>query len=76
MATHLWPWPSGVVQGEWRTARAHITFILVFYLTSCLTVCFIQNFYINIIYFVMIYFIIRDTLIMIDLFYYLHKKFE
>jgi len=30
--------------------------------------------FINIIYFVMIYSIIRDTLIMIYLFYYLHKK--
>ena len=69
MATHLWPWPSGVVQGEWRTARAHI--ILDF-----LTVRFIQILYINIFYFVMTYFIIRDTLIIIDLFYNLYKIFE
>jgi hypothetical protein len=34
----------------------------VFYFeTSCLTVCLIQNIYINIIYFVMTYFIIRYT---------------
>jgi len=30
----------------------------------------------NIIYFVMIYFIIRDILIMIHVFYYLYKKLE
>jgi hypothetical protein len=36
---------------------------------SCLTVRLIQNVYINIIYFVMTYFIIRDTLIIMYLFY-------
>ena len=36
----------------------------------------IQNFYINIIYFVKTYFIIRDTLLMISLFYNLYKIFE
>jgi hypothetical protein len=35
-----------------------------------------SKFCINIIYFVMTYFIIRDILIMIYLFYNLHKKFE
>jgi hypothetical protein len=35
-----------------------------------------SNFFINIIYFVMTYFIIRDTLIMIYLFYNLHKIFK
>jgi len=34
------------------------------------------NFYMNIIYFVKTYFIIRDTLVMIYLFYNLHKIFE
>jgi cellulose synthase/poly-beta-1,6-N-acetylglucosamine synthase-like glycosyltransferase len=34
------------------------------------------NFYINIIYFIMIYFIIRDILIMIYLFYNLHNFFN
>jgi hypothetical protein len=43
---------------------------------SCLTVRLIQNFSINIIYFVMTYFIIRDTSMMIYLFYNLHKIFE
>ena len=44
--------------------------------TSYLTICFIQNFYINFIYFVKTYFIIRYTLPMINLFYNLHKIFE
>ena len=44
--------------------------------TSYLTIRLIQNFYINIIYFVKTYFIIRDTLPMINLFYNLHKIFE
>jgi hypothetical protein len=35
-----------------------------------------SNFFINIIYFVMTYFIIRDPLIMIYLFYNLHRIFE
>ena len=39
-------------------------------------ICLIQKFYINIIYFVKTYFIIRDTLLMIYLFYNLHKIFE
>jgi hypothetical protein len=43
---------------------------------SCLTIRLIQNFFINIIYFVMTYFIIRDPLIMIYLFYNLYKIFE
>jgi hypothetical protein len=34
----------------------------------------IQSFYINIIYFLMTYFIIKDTLIISYLFYYLNKK--
>ena len=37
--------------------------------TSCLIIRLIQNFYINIIYFVKTYFIIRDILLMISLFY-------
>ena len=41
-----------------------------------LIVHLIQIFYINIIYFVMTYFVIRDTLIMTYLFYYLRKTFE
>jgi len=44
--------------------------------TSCLTIHLIQIFCINILYFVMTYFIIRDTLIIIYLFYNLHKFFE
>jgi hypothetical protein len=43
--------------------------------TSYLTICFIQKILINIIYFVITYFIIRDTSIMIYLFYNLHKFF-
>jgi hypothetical protein len=43
---------------------------------SGLTIRLIQIFYINIIYFVMTYFIIRDTLIIIYLFYNLYKIFE
>jgi len=42
----------------------------------CLIIRLIQNFYINIIYFVKTYFIIRDTLLMIYLFYNLYKIFE
>jgi len=37
-------------------------------------VCFIQNFYINIIYFVITDFIIKDTLIIIYLFYIIYIK--
>jgi len=37
--------------------------------TSCLIIRLIQNFYINIIYFVKTYFIIKDILLMIYLFY-------
>jgi hypothetical protein len=44
--------------------------------TFYLTIRLIQNFYINIIYFVKTYFIIRDTLSIINLFYNLHKFFE
>jgi len=44
--------------------------------TSYLTIRLIQNFYINIIYFVKTYFIIRDILLMINLFCNLHKIFE
>jgi len=44
--------------------------------TSYLTIRLIQNFYINIIYFVKTYFIIRDILLVINLFYNLHKNFE
>jgi len=44
--------------------------------TSYLTIRLIQNFYITNIYFVKTYFIIRDTLPMINLFYNLHKIFE
>jgi hypothetical protein len=44
--------------------------------TYCLIIRLIQIFCINIIYFVMTYFIIRDTLIMIYLFYNLHKIFK
>jgi hypothetical protein len=51
---------------------------VIFYLfsTSCLTAHLIQNFCINAIDFIITYFIIRDTLIIIYLFYYLHKNFE
>ena len=52
----------------------------VFYFQiSCLTIRLIQNFkifIINIIYFVKTYFIIRDILIIICLFYNLHKNFK
>jgi len=44
--------------------------------TSYLIIRLIQFFYINIIYFVKTYFIIRDTLLMINLFCNLHKIFE
>jgi len=44
--------------------------------TSYLIIRLIQKFYINIIYFVKTYFIIRDTLLMIYLFYNLYKIFE
>jgi len=44
--------------------------------TSYLIICLIQNFYINIIYFAKTYFIIRDTLLMIYLFYNFYKIFE
>jgi len=44
--------------------------------TFYLIIRLIQNFYINIIYFVKIYFIIRDTLLIIYLFYNLHKIFK
>ena len=44
--------------------------------TSCLIIRLIQNFYINVIYFVKTYFIIRDTLLLIYLFYSLHKIFK
>jgi hypothetical protein len=44
--------------------------------TSCLTIRLIQIFFINIIYFVITYFIIRDPLIIIYLFYNLHIIFE
>ena len=42
---------------------------------SCLTIRLIQIFYISIIYFVKTYFIIRYILLMIYLFYNLHKIF-
>jgi hypothetical protein len=43
---------------------------------SYLTVRLIQNFCINIIYFFMTYFIIRDILILFYLFYNLQKKIK
>jgi len=42
--------------------------VVVDFQTSCLTICFIKTFYINIIYFDMTYLIIRGTLIMFYLF--------
>ena len=50
--------------------------VVFYFQTFCLTIRLIQIFCINIIYFVMTYFIIRDTLIIIYLFYNLHKNFE
>ena len=50
--------------------------VVFYFQTSCLIIRLIQIFYINIIYFVMTYFIIKDTLIIIYLFYNLHKNFE
>jgi hypothetical protein len=49
--------------------------IVLEFQTSCLIIRFIPNFYINIIYFVKIYFIIKDILLIIYLFYNLHKIF-
>ena len=48
--------------------------IVFYFQTSCLTVHLIQKIYINNIYFVMTYFIIRDTLIMIYLFLLFAQK--
>jgi len=54
----------------------HKKSVVLEFQTSYLIIRLIQNFYINIIYFVKIYFIIRDTLLMIYLFYNLHNIFE
>ena len=50
--------------------------VVFYFKKSCLIIRLIQIFYINIIYFVMTYFIIRDNLITIYLFYNLHKIFK
>ena len=54
----------------------HKKSVVLEFQTSYLIIRLIQNFYINIIYFVKTYFIIRDTLLMIYLFYNLHNIFE
>jgi len=58
-----------------KTYSLHLIESVVFdFQTSYLTVHLIQNFYINIIHFVMTCFVNKNTLKMIYLFYYFHKK--
>ena len=64
---------SAPIQHLWYSLCLKISDVFYFE-TSYLTVCLIQKFCINTIYFVMTYSIIRDTLILTYLFYYLYKK--
>jgi len=66
---------TGEKLSNWYSLRPKKSVVLEFQ-TSYLIIRLIQIFYINIIYFVKIYFIIRDTLPMTNLFYNLHKIFE
>jgi len=66
---------TGLSQLTMYSLRPKKSVVLEFQ-TSYFIIRLIQIFYINIIYFVKTYFIIRDTLLIINLFCNLHKIFE